>query len=141
MAKRLKISLLQGWEKVDLDTPDAPATFHRPASKRPGVLQLSVQATYAGGEKPDTTPEVLIELARRMVTSDGGKVVSTNSGPCKFGSFGAVEGETSDSESIRIWVLSNGYDFLLATQLGTDGVPDKVDLEEAHSIVMNLDYR
>lgn len=141
MEKRLKILLLQGWENISRENPDGPSTFRRVASKNPGLLRVSVQATYTGGKKPDPTVEDLIGLARNLITGKGGQVSVTNSGKCKLGLFGAAQGTPPKGGFVRLWILSNGCDFLLATQTSAQGTPDEQDLLEGHSTVMNLDYR
>ena len=141
MEKQLKLALFEGWENISRENMGGPATFRRAASRTSAVLQVSIQATYTGGKKPDPTAEVLIGLARNMVTGKRGEVSVTNSGKCKLGLFGAAQGTLPDGGFIRLWVLSNGYDFVLATQTSADGTPDDQDLNEGHSTIMNLDYR
>lgn len=140
MEKKLKIILLQGWEDISHENPEGPNTFCRTASENPSSLQISIQATYSGGKKPDPTIKDLIEFAQNMITNNEGKVARTNSGECKLGLFGAAQGKLSDADFIRVWVLSNGFDFILATQISIEGMPDSQDLDEGHSTVMNIDY-
>lgn len=140
MNKRLKILLLEGWEDVSHENPDGPSTFIRSESENPAVLQISVQATYTRGKKPDPTVAQLFEFARRIPTKDDGQEVMCASGDCKMGIFGAVEKRFPDATVMRLWALSNGFDFILATQT-VIGTPDERDLDEGHSTVMNLDYR
>ena len=139
--KRLKILLIEGWTDISRENPDGPRTFRRAASENPGVLQISVQATYSGGRKPDPTTQQLIGFAAGFIQRGGGQLIHANSGECKLGLFGAVQGALPGCSFMRVWVLSNGYDFVLATQTVTEGSPDQRDLDEGHSTVMNIDYR
>ena len=141
MEKRLKIALFAGWEDVSRENPDGPSTYRRTASKTPALLQVSIQAIYTGGKKPDPTAQDLAGLARNLVIQKGGQVSATRGGKCKLGLFGAVQGVPPDGGFIRAWILSNGFDFVLATQTSSEQIPGDQDLQEGHAIVMNLDYR
>jgi hypothetical protein len=103
----------EGWEDVtdSLDIEDPPITLAR--ADGVGALQFSI-ASYSSGERPDPSPNDLLEMVEEFGQSRGlgspGDVL-TRSGPLRMaaGSFHA------DGDLVRAWYVSGGLSFALAT--------------------------
>jgi hypothetical protein len=137
MSRQLTILLEPGWIDASDENPDGPPTYMRTDGN--AVLQFSF-ALYRGGNRPDPTESDLINLAVKMFSrltdgTDTPHVVATTSGPCAFGTFGSAEGRSESANRARLWVLSNGLDFVMITFISTDP-PTSQEWDESHDIAL-----
>lgn len=133
MAQRLQVQLLPNWARMD--NPDGPATFYRTDSEDSGALQVSLYAEYAGGKIPNPSVDDLIELAQgHGERHEAGELVETSGGTCGLGVYGSAVFRSAEYPYFRLWYISNGRDFVLATHICT-AEPDAIELAEAQQIV------
>jgi hypothetical protein len=137
MVRKLNVPLPPGWDRVPGDKPDAPETFVRKESPEPGALQVSVQLGSTGEASAGPTSEQLVDVARNLAERDGGRLVSSESGECALGRFGSATTTSEEMPHVKVWVLTNGSDAVLATHMAAKA-PEQVELNQADQIVRRL---
>ena len=131
------VSAPHGWADITAELePGAPITLAQP-DKDSGALQFSVGA-FRAGPRPDADTSVLVEMlddfaATRALTRTS--EVRTASSPCHV----AMADHTDGEFHMRVWYLSDGENFALATH--TSGVFDPDEFEAADGIVRTLRWR
>jgi hypothetical protein len=137
MKIQLKVKPLPGWSDHSKWNPDGPPTYLRDLSDEPGPLQISF-LEYLSGSIPNPTVNDLIQLASEHASKfESGEVVSTESGDCALGRYGSATIRSSEFELMRIWYLSDGLSFVLATYI-CPTLPNPPELEEAEKIVLSV---
>jgi hypothetical protein len=136
MASRLRVNLPPTWSDQSGEYPEGPPTYIRLASANPGALQISWASYTRAGPPPPITDEGLIQLATRLATSSGERVVSQKNGDSNWGRFGCVVAITPQ-QRLQVWVINNGRDKILVTHTGPNP-PDEAELSEADQIVMDI---
>ena len=132
----LHIDLPDTWIDISAENSEGPPTFVRDTSGEKGVLQISLQAEYWGGEVPNPTYPDLEQLAASIAGAEGGTIIGgQSSGDCTFGTYGSATASIDGGETrLQVWVLCNSRDFVLAT-LVTGPQPDADEFDEAEAIV------
>ncbi|MBE0535184.1 MAG: hypothetical protein IH624_05895 [Phycisphaerae bacterium] len=134
---QIHVVLPEGWRDYSADNPDGPTTFLRDASEVSGALQISV-ALHNGGPLPNPSKEDLVDMASSVgYEMQAGKLVETANGECAFGLLGSATFHSTTMPHTRIWYLSDGQDFVMATHICAD-VIDPQELSEAGEIVKGL---
>ena len=137
MAAQLKVALLPGWEDITHENPEGPPTYVRSGENAAGVLQMSIQALHDSGNPPNPTYGELIRLSEHVAATQEAGITQRYWGDCDFGKFGCIVGNSSELPQIKIWTLSNGGDFILATFLCIE-VPSDEEAEQAETIVKSV---
>jgi hypothetical protein len=92
-------------------------------------------AEYKGGKPPLPTLQDLIELVRGLgERNDAGRLQDTASGECVLGTYGTAIFRSQECPHTQLWLMSNGYDFVLAS-LVCNTKPEPEELKEAQEIV------
>ena len=129
-----------GWHDVTdcVEEEDPPVTLGR--EEGVGAIQISI-ALYDEGELSDPTPEDLLELLRVMAEAQAlGEPtdVASASGPLRLAAASFLKRE--EGEFLRVWHLSDGTNFTLASYLCELGMQDQ-ELAECEGIVRSLVFR
>jgi hypothetical protein len=126
-----------GWEDItgSLGLENPPITLARTGGV--GALQFSI-AIYSGGERPDPSPEELLEMVHEFGQSRGlgtPGAVRTRSGQLRM----AMGNFVSDENFVRAWYVSDGLSFALVTYVCEAG-RETEELADCEQIIGSLTF-
>jgi hypothetical protein len=134
---RLRITLPPNWIDVSDQNPEGPPSYCRGDLGDPGVLQLST-AIYEGADSPNPSAHDLVELATDGAKSLGpGLLLETDSGTCALGTYGSATIQLDGGEWARVWHVSDGRNFVIATLVGRSNHATN-EVAQAEQIVKTL---
>jgi len=123
------------WEDVteSIETEDRPITLAR--AEGVGALQFSI-ASYSTGVQPDPSPDQLLEMVQEFGQTRGlgmPEAVQTEVGRLRL----AAASFMSEGDFVRVWYLSDGVSFALATYVCEAG-RETDEMAECEEIVRSL---
>lgn len=134
---QLRVTLPPGWIDLTQDNPNGGSTYARSSVGLANPLQISF-ALYKGGKVPNPSTGDLVKLAEGLSKAlDNLRLISKNSGSCRFGFYGKAIFEASDCPRAYSWYLSNGQDFIRATYICSIE-PEELEIVEVEEIVQTL---
>jgi hypothetical protein len=128
---RMIVTLPIDWVATGNDNAQGAEGMRWDDERAVGELLLCCPPGFEAGH----SPKALIGCAEYGAGNlEGGTITERASGPCAFGSFGAAVARTTDGGRLHVWVLSDGWDFILATHT-CDREPDPAEIQGAQAIV------
>jgi hypothetical protein len=137
--ERLQVKLFPNWTDYSKNNPEGPLTYINTECKTINPMQITY-AIYNKGKNPNSSLEDLVKMNTEFGEKHELTIINSCTGNCTFGKYATAIWGSDSFQWFQIWHLTNGKDFIFVIYI-CEIKPESRILDEAHSIVLNLNIR